>query len=160
MDAYFRKVKGDIFTADDEATSEWAKGLPIGTVLRGEFKKPANYKFFKKMHALCRLCFDYFGEGLANQEPLKYRGVEVQKSYDMFREELTILAGYYTTGYSLNGRGFRLIADSWSFGRMDEETREKMFSALIDVALKQIFKMTIDEQLLRKMVDDTLGFDG
>ena len=156
---FLKKVKGDVWVADDEASSEWSKGMAVGHVISGEFTKPANYKFFKKMHALVRLSYDYFSDGIANREPLKYRGQDVHTSYDMFREEMTILAGFYTASYSLNGK-VRLQAKSWSFSKMSEEERERMFSKLIDVAIKQVFQNVIDEAQLKKMVDDFLAFSG
>lgn len=158
MKVTLRKVQGDVWVADDIETSEWSKGLPRGHVIHGEFTKPANYKFFKKMHALCRLCYDYFGDTIANREPLKYRGADVTLSYDMFRKEMTILAGFYTASYSLNGK-VRLEADSWAWGNASEEKREKIFSAFIDVALQRVFQLTIDEATLKKMVDNVMGFD-
>lgn len=156
---FLKKVKGDVWVADNEESSEWSKGMPVGHVISGEFTKPANYKFFKKMHALVRLSYDYFSDTIANREPLKYRGQDVHMAYDMFREEMTILAGFYTASYSLNGK-VRLQAKSWSFSKMSEEERERMFSKLIDVALAQVFKNVIDERKLREMVDNFLAFSG
>lgn len=155
---HLRKVKNDVWIADNPESSEWSKTMPVGHVIKGEFTKPQNYKFFKKMHALCRLCYDYFGDTIANREPMKYRGQDVHTSYDMFRKEMTVLAGFYTASYSLNGK-VRLEADSWSFAQCDDEKREKIYSAFIDVALKHVFQLTIDEKTLNEMVANVLEFD-
>lgn len=153
-----RKVSGDVWVAEDDESSQWSKSLPVGHVISGDFSKPMNAKFFRKVHSLCRLCYDYFGETIANREPVKYRGQDVQMSYDMFRKEMTILAGYYTASYSLNGK-VRLEADSWAWARCDQDKLEKIYSAFIDVALQRVFQMTIDEPTLRQMVDNVMEYD-
>ncbi|NTE96726.1 DUF1367 family protein [Agrobacterium tumefaciens] len=154
MKLYLRKVQGGL-VPDDDDTSEAIKALPLGTVVHGEFTKPANYKFFKKLHALVRLTFDRFTEHVDLGQD--YKGMKAEPSYDRFRKDMTILAGYYDATYDINGR-VRLEAKSWSFGNMSEDEREKMFSALINVSLRKFFGADLTERTLRELVDQVLGF--
>lgn len=151
---YLRKVQGGL-VPDDEETAEAIKKITLGTVVHGEFTKPANYKFFKKMHALVRLTFDRFTENL--DLGTEYKGMKAEPSYERFRKDMTILAGYYDSTFDINGK-LRLEAKSWSFGNMDEEEREKMYSALINVALRKFFGADLTEQKLREIVEQILGF--
>lgn len=152
---FFKKCTGNTWVPDDEQSVELTASIKLGTVLGGEFTKPANYKFFKKMHALVRLTFDRFTENL--DTGLEYRGMKCEPSYELFRKQMTILAGYYTCSFDINGRA-KVEAKSWSFSGMDEEVREQMFSALINVALRKFFAAELSEEKLRKLVDDIMGF--
>lgn len=154
MKLFLRKIQGGLIP-DDEETAEAIKKIKIGDVVHGEFTKPANYKFFKKMHALTRLTFDRFTENL--DIGLEYKGMKAEPSYERFRKEMTILAGYYTATYDIHGN-VRVEAKSWSFGNMSEEEREAMFSALINVSLRKFFGAQLTEQKLRELVDQVLGF--
>lgn len=154
MKLYLRKIQGGLIP-DDEETAEAIKKIKIGDVVHGEFTKPANYKFFKKMHALVRLTFDRFTENL--DLGMEYRGMKVEPSYEMFREQMTILAGFYTAHYDING-SVKVSAQSWAFGKMSEEEREKMYSALINVALRKFFAADLTEKQLREIVDQIMGF--
>ncbi|ARV77143.1 hypothetical protein SKUL_44 [Pseudomonas phage Skulduggery] len=155
MKIYFRKHQGNIWVPDTEESVEATMGIKLGTVLGGEFTKPNNYKFFKKMHALVRLTFDRFTEHV--DLGLEYKGMKVEPSYDLFRKQMTCLAGFYTATYDMKGN-VRVEAKSWSFSNMSEEDREKMFSALINVALRKFFAADLSERQLRELVDQTLAF--
>lgn len=155
MKVYFRKVQGGVLVPDNEETAAWLQKKKPGTVLAGEFSQPRNYQFLKKMMALFGCCFDYFKD---NQDwAVEYKGQKVEPSFDLFRKQLTILAGHYEATYSINGE-IRLEAKSLSFANASEEEVERIYSDVINAAIKHVFKLTIDEALLRKMVDDILAF--
>lgn len=151
---YLRKITGGLIPHDEE-TAEAIKKIKIGDIVHGEFTKPANYKFFKKMHALVRLTFDRFTENL--DLGMEYKGMKAEPSYDRFRKEMTILAGYYDATFDIHGR-VRVEAKSWSFGSMSEEEREQMYSALINVSLRKFFAADLTEQKLRELVDQVMAF--
>jgi len=115
-----------------------------------------NLKFHQKMILLYKLCYDTFSEGL--DLGLEYRGQVVKPSFDVFRGELTILAGHYTVAHSLNG-SVRVFPKSISFKNRTDEDKEKIFSDVINAALKHIYKGSMPEDKLRNLVDQLLAFD-
>ena len=100
------------------------------------------------------LAFDYFeppahGEGSALAE--KY---VVQKNAERFRKDITILAGYHEMTYRLNG-DVRVEAKSISFGSMQEDEFEKLYSACIDVIINKVCTQYTEYEL-RKQVEDLI----
>lgn len=155
MKVYFKKMPGGVLVPDNEETAAWLQKKKAGTVLAGEFSQPRNYQFHKKLMALFGVAHDYFTE---HQDwNAEYKGVKVEPSFDLFRKQLTILAGHYEATYSINGE-IRLEAKSLSFANATEEEVEQIYSDVINAAIKHVFKLTIDEALLRKMVEDILSF--
>lgn len=155
MKLYFKKMPGGVLVADNDETAEWLQKVKNGDVLSGEFARPRNYKFLKKTMVLFKVCFDHFAEHL--DTGLEYKGMKVEPSLEMFRKQLTILAGHYTATYDIRGN-VRLEAKSLSFANCSEEEAEKIYSDVINAALKQVYRKRISEQQLRKIVDDILAF--
>lgn len=154
MKLYLKKAQGGVLVPDDDEAVEWLQGVKNGTVLSAEVVRPRNYKFLRKVHALCRVSFDHFTEHLDGAE---YKGMKVEPAYERFRKDMTILAGYYTATFDINGNT-RLEAKSWSFANSSEEEMQAIFSSLINVALKKIFKGCITEEKLRQIVDEIMSF--
>lgn len=152
---YLKKLPGGALVADNDETAEWLQRKKAGTVLSAEFKEPRNYKFLKKMHALFQLAYEYFGDNIACE--LEYKGQKVRPCYDRFRKELVILAGHYEPVFNIKGE-LRLEAKSISYAKCTEEEAERIFSDCINAALKHIYRFVVDEEQLRKMVDDLLAF--
>ena len=154
MKVHLRKLPGGTLVPADEEAAEYVKKMKPGEVYRCEVVRDANYKFFKKCHALVRLCFDQFCEITPPQE---YHGVAVEPNYDTYRANMTILAGYYTATFTING-DVRLEARSWSYTNMNEEERERLYSALINVALRKVYAYSMSEEELNKLVEEVLHF--
>jgi hypothetical protein len=70
--------------------------------------------------------------------------------FELFRKQLTVLAGYYNQLYHIDG-SFRLEAKSLSYGSMEPEDFEKFYNAAIQAAMKNIF-LTTDEQTFNKLM--------
>lgn len=70
---------------------------------------------------------------------------------ESFRKELTKLAGFTNTTYSLDGTGFVIEAKSLAFGSMEQDEFEQCYSALINAAIKNVFSGTTDEQILNRL---------
>lgn len=131
--------------------------LGAGVKLRSTKMTEHNYIFHKKLFALFTLCFEYFSELV--DTGLEFRGQRVKPSFENFREEMTILAGFYEVSHSLNG-SFRVRAKSLSYEKCSDAQKEKIFSALIDTALQHVYQNARSEEWLRMMVDRVLAFDG
>lgn len=139
----------------EEAQAECAK-VKVGQLLQGKFTRMRNYEFHKKFFALMQLGFDMWSE---TATPLEYGGVPVLPQLNNFRKDITILAGFYNAYYNLKGE-VRLEAKSISFGSMDQEEFEKLFSSCIDVILRKCFEGTaMTEKQLRERVEEVLRFD-
>jgi hypothetical protein len=154
MELYLRKLPGGAMVADNDETTEALSKVKVGTVLRGEFKRPRNYKFLKKCHSLAGLAFEHFCEHL---QPIEYKGEAVAPDYDSFRKDMTILAGFYSAEYKING-AVRLRAMSWSFANTSEEQMNKIYSGLINVALGKIYKGSISEEQLNNLVAQIMEY--
>ena len=74
------------------------------------------------------------------------------KDFEQYREDITILAGYYVQVFSVCGSRFVLRPKSISFANMEEEEFLKFYSAAVDAILKHVLiGWTIEE------VDDVVG---
>ena len=88
----------------------------------------------------------------------EHKGVTIQPSFDRFRRDLTIMAGYYKVVVNFKYET-RLEADSLAFSSMSEETFEELYSQTINVVLQKILSgRGIDESKLRNMVDQIMEF--
>lgn len=152
MKAYFIKTQTGLIP-DDSETEIWYNKIKHGAVVSVEAKKMRNYKFHKKLFALLRIAFDYWEPG----EVSSVHGIPV-KSFDRFRKDLIILAGYYHTEVRLDN-SVRIVADSISFSKMNEDTFDKLYNNVLDVVIQRISvlnEMTKDE--INNLVEKFMGF--
>lgn len=126
------KTAGGALVPADPQAAEYIAKLKLGASVKGKFTKQNNPAFHRKMMALFNLGFDAFNPGA-----LTYKGQVVEKSFDQFRHDITILAGYYETTITLRGE-VRLVAKSLSFGSMEQDEREALYSAVINVLLAKV----------------------
>ena len=134
----------------DAANADLFESLKPNGEYTAVFTQTRNIKFHRKAFALIKVAFD------ALEFPeLEHKGQQVSKNIEQFRDDVTILAGFYTVVFNYKGE-MRLKAKSWSFANMDEVEFEAMYSKLIDVILGKILtnytRADIDyqvEQVLR-----------
>ena len=166
MEIYLKRTLTGLRPATDEDAEALTK-YPLDSVVRCEIVRQRNYKFLQKMHVLFRLAFDYWTEceqivmtdtgTILYSKYATYRGQAVQHSIERFRHDLVILAGHYTPVFNLRGE-VRLEAKSISYARCSEEDAEKIYSDVINVILRYVYKHNTSEEELRKMVDQVMGF--
>jgi len=144
------KSHGVLLAADDETADRIAHYLS-GDLLIGTFRKVRNPKFHRKFFALLDVAYESW-----EPEPLASEFGAPQKNRELFREQVTILAGHYESSFSLDG-SVRLRAKSISFAAMDDVAFGELYSAVADVILQKILinhsHADLDEQ-----VDRILGF--
>lgn len=155
MQCFFKKMAGGSLVPADDESAEYLAKLKIGTVLRGEFKQPRNYKFLQKTMVLFKMCFDYFAETMEDSHP-EYRGIKAEPSFDYFRKNLIILAGHYDATFDIFGK-VHLQAKSLSFGSCSEEEASRIYSDVINAALKHLYRGSMSEEDLNKAVNDLLS---
>lgn len=147
------KIQGDCFLAGDPATAEYCRKIKIGENIHGDFTRQRNAGFHRKLFALFNLAFEYF-------EPAEIdtKWGKPEKNFDTFRKNLAILAGYGHPVFNIDG-SFKMKADSLSFGSMDQDTFDELYSAVINVIMARIpvlDKMTEDE--INELVEKVLMF--
>lgn len=152
MKCYFRKQPNSCLCPDDDPTTEYMTKLKVGDVVSAEIKRPRNYEFHKRYFALLQLGFDYF-----EPEYAEYKGEQVEKNFNRFRHDITILSGYFDMVPDIRGE-FHAQAKSISFGSMKQDDFEKLYSKTIDVLLKYVMKTYKDAEEVRIAVDQIMGF--
>ena len=137
-----------------EDDSEALRRFKVGAVISVEVKQVRNYEFHKKWFALVKFAFEQWSE----RPSATYKGQPVQPNLDTFRRDLTILAGYSRVVVHVDG-SVRVEAESISFGRMNQETFEKLYSATINIILCKILNgRGLTEEQLRDVIDRVLQF--
>jgi hypothetical protein len=151
MELNLIKTLTGLIPADPDSEDRYNK-LKTGGVVTAEVKQVRNAKFLRKYFALLNIGFDNWTPGKIDS---RY-GVP-EKSFDRFRKDTTILAGYYHIVIRLDG-SVKPEADSISFANMDEETFEKLYNATINVFLKHIYNSDMTRDKLDNMVNQVLSF--
>lgn len=132
---------GNLFPAHDRDAEKLIR-FKSGEHYEIEIKLGRNYKFHKKVFAFFNFCFEHWGGDNEFQDEAK--------QFDVFRANLTVLAGYYDSFYSIKGER-RIEAKSLSYSSMSQEEFERLYIALTNAALKNIFK-TADELTYNKLI--------
>jgi len=145
-----KTASGALVPVDPQGVAYIAK-LKIGAGVSTKIKRHNNLQFHRKMFALANLAFEAW-------EPVafEHKGVLVAKNFDQFREDITILAGFYETHVRLNG-DIRYVAKSWSFERMEDDEKERLYSSIINVVLSRILTNYTREDL-DNVVEQVLRF--
>ena len=150
VEVMVRKLYDSVVPAD-AANAELFESLKPNGEYTAVFTQTRNIKFHRKAFALIKVAFD------ALEFPeLEHKGRKVSKNLDQFRDDVTILAGFYDVVFNYRGE-MRLKAKSWSFARMDETEFDAMYSRLIDVILAKILTNYTREDL-DEQVDKILRF--
>lgn len=145
-----KTASGALIPVDPQG-AEYVAKMKIGAGVSAKLKRHNNLQFHKKMFALANLAFDAW-------EPAEkeYKGAPIAKNFDQFREDITILAGFYETHIRLNG-DIRFKAKSWSFASMSDDEKEKLYSSIINVVLSRILTNYTREDL-DEVVEQVLRF--
>lgn len=137
------KHPGGILSPATDLDNDSMTKFKTGETYEIDIKQVRNPSFHRKVFAFFNFCFTHWR---CDREFLNE-----SKQFDVFRQNLTVLAGYYDQLYNIKGE-LRIEARSLSYGSMSQDEFEGCYSALIQAALKHIFK-TADEstynQLLR-----------
>ncbi len=116
---------------------------------------PRNYKFHKKMFALLSVGFDSWEP---DRKRFNYNGRAIEKNFERFRDQVLIMAGHYDQVFSLRGDKMELVAKSISYAAMDDSEFETLYSAVIDVLLREVCVRYKDRAELEAVVERVMGF--
>jgi hypothetical protein len=125
--------------------------LAYGQSFKASLTKPRCVAFHRKAFALFQVAFEAWDKPEA-----EYKGAPVATSFDRFRKDLTIMAGHYDLVTNFRGE-VRAEAKSLSFGSMEETEFQRVYSDIINAALKHIFQNSNKEDI-DKWVDSILAF--
>ena len=132
---------GNLWPLDDMDAEKLTK-FKTGEAYEIEIKKTRNPQFHRKVFAFFNFCFAHWKGDNEFQDELK--------QFDVFRNHLTVLAGYYDTYFNIQGEP-RVEAKSLSYGNMSQEDFESLYSALINAAMAKLFQgcdVSIENKLL------------
>lgn len=138
---FIKQPGGALFPAND-AEAERMKRFKSGVGYEVEIKLIRNYDFHQKVFAFFNFCFEYYVSSLESAVH--------ERQFEVFRSELTVLAGYYDEFYTIRG-SVRIEAKSISYANMTQEEFEHLYSSLINAAIKHVFNNTKDENILNQL---------
>lgn len=151
MEIVLSKAANGCLVPIDQQGIEAVAKLKLGQGVKVVMTRHNNVAFHRKLFALANLAYEAW-------EPVEkeHKGVPITKNFDQFREDITILAGFYETRVRVNG-DIRYIAKSWSFASMPDEEKDRLFNAIINVILKHVLtNYTRDD--LDNVVEQVLRF--
>lgn len=131
-------------SADDEAASDLLRKVQVGEVVRVEVTKPRVHKNLRRWWALMNLI---------HQNSDQFRSPEQAHDY------VKILAGHCTQIVSKSTGEVYLVADSISFGRMDEVEFQQVWQRAIKAVAEHIIP-GIDEQEMENEILRLIGWAG
>ena len=124
-----------------------------GEAIRCKFSKARNLAFHRKYFALMNLAFEHWNPPIDN---IKYRGQPIEKNFDKFRGDITIMAGFYTSTCNIKG-DVQLLPKSISFGSMNEDDFNDLYSKTIDVLIKKVMTNYSKEDVI-SVIDEIVEF--
>ena len=127
------KVAGGMFHPFNDMEQEKTVRFKTGELYTVEVKHTRNYEYHKRVFAFLNFCFEHW---VCDREFL-----DIHAQFNRFRNQLTVLAGYYVELYNINGE-LRMEAQSISYSNMDQAKFEQFYNALVNAALKNIFLTT------------------
>ena len=125
-----KQAGGVLFPASALEAEKLVK-IKTGSLLELELKQPRNHQFHKKVFAFFNFCFEYWS---CENDLLSH-----QKQFDVFRAQITVMAGYYDTYHKIGG-GVRVEAKSISYASMTQDEFENFYIALTNTAMKHLFQ--------------------
>ena len=138
----FMKLHGGVLTPFTDMDTDKMSRFKTNEVYSVEIKTCRNPPFHRKVMGFFRFCFKFW----CNENNY----LTAQADYDWFRNKLTIKAGYYHERFDLMGR-LELVAQSLSYGNMEQDTFEQFYHAVVQASMDTIFK-DCDESEYNKLM--------
>lgn len=151
MDLMLLKCADGSFRPATQGDIEQVQSLKIGKEFGCTLTQLRNGKFHRKVFALLGLMYDQLP-----RQQTEYKGQIIEQSFERFRKEAVILSGHYEADVTGNGE-VRFEAQSISYKQCSQELIEKIYSDLIDLALRKLGTYQNRDDL-DKVVDQLMGF--
>ena len=137
------KQAGGLFTPFNDMEHEKTVRFKTGELYTVEVKHTRNYQFHKKVFSFFNFCFIHWSTDHITSN-------DIVKQFQIFREHLTVLAGFYEEFYNIKGE-IRIEAMSISYGSMEQADFETLYKDLNNAAMKHIFHST-DENTYNQLL--------
>ena len=124
------KQPGGCLVPVSDIESQAMNRFKTGEQYQIEIKLSKNPAFHRKTFTFFTFCFNYWR---CDRGFIDERG-----QFEFFRNRMTILAGFYTEYFNLKNEP-SIVANSLSYAKMEQETFEQHYNALINAAMKHIF---------------------
>lgn len=125
------KHPGGTLTPASDIEAEKMAAFKTGDLYNVEIKRHRNPQFHRKVFEFMNFCFHHW------KSDREFMNESAQ--FDVFRKNLIVLAGYYEEFYTISGT-VRIEAKSISYANMSQSEFEELYSALINAAMRTIFK--------------------
>lgn len=129
-------ARGRVLVPVDAEGIKDLESLKIDKVYRVQVKQDRSTPYHRRFFALLQLGFDMWTETIRAEQALRYRGEEVLPDFERFRSDVIVLAGFYNPVYGVNG-DVRLEPKSIAYRNMDQDSFERLYSAVVNVFLKK-----------------------
>ncbi len=148
MEIQMMKQPGGLFVPAFDTEVERLERFRTGFIYPVDVKHGRNQEFHGKVFKFLQFCFDYWS---ADKTDERFKTSSAQ--FDTFRKNLTVLAGYRETTFTIDGR-LRVEPKSLSFASMDQTEFQECYSAMINAALANVFNNAKDQ----RVIDQLVGF--
>ena len=152
----FECIKGTT-EREDKAWRRWWKrviNFDAGEISFLKFIIPRNGKFHRKFMALLNVGFDMWEP---KRKRKSYKGMAIEKNFDQFREDITILAGFYEQTFNIKGE-MKLRAKSISFANMEDDEFEELYQSVVTVLLREVCTKYAGRAELDQVVNRVMEF--
>ncbi len=133
--------------------AELMRTIPLGSMIECEYTKKRNPQFHRKFFALLNMGYEYWTPAEA-----EWRGFKAVKNFDVFREQVTILAGFREVTFNLDG-SVKVKAKSISFAKMDDTEFQDVYSKVLEVIWNKTLSTVFENRAqLDNAVNQLMGF--
>lgn len=139
------KQQGGVMVPVDDTECERMKRFKSGEQYEVEIKLTRSPAFHRKVWSFFGFCYNYWCAEGTNWEMLSDNAQR-----NVFRKNLTVLAGYYEEHQKIGG-GVRVEAKSLAYSNMEQEEFEQCYNALINAAIKHVFGNTKDQNVINQL---------
>ncbi len=152
-----RKTLSGLESVDDQGAAVLA-AISLGDDVSATITRPRNPGFHRKAFSLFKWAFDNWEP--TSGQPVMHKGREVHKSFERFRKDLLILAGYYRPVFNARGE-LRAEPESLSWATMDQARFERVYSDVVDVVLERIIDTRgMNDDQVQRLQNQLLAFVG
>lgn len=136
------KAPGGVLVPANDGEVQRLTKFKTGGQYEIQLVQTRNPDFHRKVFAFFKFCFEYWK---SDREFMDEKG-----QFEVFRNHLTVVAGYYTEFYNLKGE-VRIEAKSLSYANMEQDEFEACYQSLVAAAMRTIFPgcgVDVENQLL------------
>lgn len=150
-----QKLPQGALVPTDAAGVELLAKIKSGSPVWIEVVRARNTPLHRKWFALLGIGYEAWEPPAIESGP--YAGIVPEKDFEVFRKDITKLAGFVDVYVSADGSAI-VQARSVSFDRMEQDEFDRLFSATINVLLKLVLLRKTEAEV-REWVETILRFD-